>query len=308
MVDSQTYWRERELEHIRKQIRDEEILMKQIRERYLIALDEIQKQIEAFYARYAQAEGITMEEARKRVRKLEIEEYERKAKRYVKEHNFSERANAEMRIYNLTMRVNRLELLKLNIELELLALVSEEERFFYEQMTQAARKEYERQSGILGQTINHNEQNIAAIVNSSFLNATWSDRLWTDQVALRAELNKLLHRGIVRGLNPRELARDLRKVFNTSIYNSERLLRTEMARVQQDVFQDSMKRAKFDAYEYIAEPDACDICKKLDGKIFRLEEAQVGVNAYPMHPNCKCSQAAAMDRNAWEADLRARGL
>src|SRR5690606_30345166 len=122
-------------------------------------------------------------------------------------------------------------------------------------------------AGILGETINFNEKKVQSIVNSSFLTASWSERIWNNQDALRSELDRLLHQGIIQGLNPRELARELRKNFNTSVYNSERLLITEMARVQADVFEDSMKQAEIEEYEYIAEPTACDICAKLDGKV-----------------------------------------
>lgn len=307
MVSSQKYWRDRELDHIRQQIRDDEVLARRLRQKYMDAMNEIQKEIEAFYGRYASREGISMEEARKRIGKLDMEQYERKAKRYVRERNFTDRANEEMRLYNASMRINRLQLLRLNIELELMALISDEERFMLNELTKQAREEYERQSGILGQTINANEKNIQSIVNASFLSATWSDRLWSDQTALRAELDKLLHRGIVQGLNPRELARELRKVFNTSVYNSERLLRTELARVQGDAFKDSMEQAGIEKYEYIAEPTACDVCKPLDGKIFRVEDMQPGVN-FLMHPNCRCSTAGYISREDWDADLRARGL
>src|SRR5690554_2785155 len=302
------YWRDRELEHIKKSIKNDAELARRLRQKYMEALEEIQQQIEAFYGRYADKEGISLDEARKRARRLEIEQYERKAKRYVKQRNLSKRANEEMRIYNLTMRVNRLELLKLNIELELLSLISDEEAFMLNELTQSARAEYERLSGILGESLHYNEKNIASIVNSSFLNATWSDRLWSDQVALRAELDKLLHRGIVQGLNPRELARDLREIFNTSVYNSERLLRTELARVQMDVQKDSFEQAGFEQYEYIAEPTACPICAELDGEIFDVKDMHPGKNASPMHPNCRCSTAAYMSRDEWDADLRARGL
>ncbi|HAM79592.1 minor capsid protein [Ornithinibacillus bavariensis] len=302
------YWRLRELEHIEKQIKNDAVLAQRIRQKYMQAMDEIQNQIEAFYGRYAEAEGISMQEARKRVSKLDMDKYSEKAKRYVKERNFTKRANEEMLLYNVTMKINRLQLLRLNIELELLAAGSDEERILLEQLNKQARNEFERQAGILGESINYNERHINSIVNASFLSATWSDRLWANQTALRAELDKLLHRGIVQGKNPRELARQLRKTFNTSISNSERLLRTEMARVQQDVFQDSMKQANIEQYEYIAEPSACSICAALDGKIFDLKDAEVGVNAFPMHPNCRCSQAGYVDREEWDADLRRRRL
>ncbi|HLT85867.1 MAG TPA: minor capsid protein [Georgenia sp.] len=302
------YWRDRELEHIERMIKDDAKLAKRIRQNQIRALEEIQQQIDAFYGRYASREGITMAEARKRATKLDMEKYAKKAKRYVKERNFTRRANEEMRIYNLTMKVNRLELLKLNIELELIAAISDEERTLFQALTENARAEYERQAGILGATIQANEKSIATIVNASFLTATWSDRLWDNQDALRSELDRLLNRGIVQGINPRQLARELRKKFNTSISNSERLLRTELARVQTDVQKDCLEQAGFDSYEYIAESDACPICSALDGKVFKLSKAQAGVNSVPMHPNCRCSTAAYMSREEWDADLRARGL
>ncbi len=302
------YWRDRELKHIEKMIKDDDILAKKITSNQLRAMDEIQEQIDAFYGRYADIEGISMSEAKKRVNKLDIEKYERKAKRYVKERKFTKIANEEMRLYNATMQINRLELLKANIHLELLAMTSEEQRILFEAMTKSARAEYTRQSGILGETIAFNQQSINAIVNSSFLTATWSERLWDNQDALRSELDRLLNRGIIQGRNPRELARELRKKFKTNVYNSERLLRTEMARVQQDVFQDSMKQSGYDQYIYIAESSACPICSALDNEVFDLKDAEVGINIYPMHPNCRCSTSAYMDREALERDLNERGL
>ncbi|MEN2467953.1 minor capsid protein [Ornithinibacillus sp. JPR2-1] len=303
-----SYWRDRELKHIQKSIKNDQMVIAQINEKYQDAIDLIEEQIEAFYSRYSGKEGISMEEARKRVSELDIKRYERKAKRYVRERNFTSRANEEMRIYNLTMQINRLELLKQNIRLELIALSSDEQRIFYENLTRIAREEYQRQSGILGKTLSSPAENVEAIVNTSFHNATWSDRIWSNQDVLRSELDKLLSRGIIQGLNPRQLARELRKVVGSSIYESERLLITESARVQADVFKDSMEQADFHAYEYIAEPTACPICSALDGEIFKLSEMEIGKNMYPMHPRCRCATAGAFDRDAFEKDLESRGL
>lgn len=312
------YWRDRELEHIRRSIMSDEQIMVRLRQKYFEAMREIEQQIEAFYGRYASREGLTMEEARKRVTKLDIEEYARKAKRYVEfAHSddpmirmlaFTDRANAEMRLYNVTMKINRLELLKAHIRLELIALSSYEERLMEEVLMSSAMEEYRRQSGILGYTVTANEKYVSSIVNASFLTATWSDRLWDNHDALRHELDRLLNRGIIQGKNPRELARDLREKFDTSVYNSERLLRTELARVQQEVQKDSYEKAGFEQYEFIAEPDACPVCRNLDGKIFNVSEMEIGENAVPIHPNCRCSTAAYMDREEWDKELRSRGL
>ncbi|WP_339236884.1 minor capsid protein [Oceanobacillus sp. FSL W7-1281] len=296
-----SYWRRREERHIRNQIKNDAEIAKRIRANQDAALEEIELLIQAFYARYAGKEGISMSDARKRVRKADVERYAEKAKRYVKERNFTVTANEEMRLYNATMRINRLEMLKHDIRLEIIAMASDEERILDESLTEGARAEYERQSGILGETVTANAKKIDTIVNSSFQNATWSERLWSNQDALRLEVERQLNRGIVQGLNPRELARELRKSIDSSISNSERLMRTEVARVQSDVFKDSLDQANFEQYEFISEPDACPICKALDGEIFKKSAMEIGTNMYPMHPNCRCSTAAYMDREAfWE--------
>ena len=157
------YWHDRELKNIEANIRKDRRTVKELRKQYKRALDDIEDDIERFYGRYATREGISLEEAQKRVTKADISKYEAKAKKYVKERNFSPKANREMRIYNVKMQMSRLELLKKEIELELLALVSEEERIHYERYFQAAIDEYKYQSGILGETLNQNEKTIEKI-------------------------------------------------------------------------------------------------------------------------------------------------
>lgn len=315
-----SYWRRREQEHIKRMIKNDKEIARRIRQKHIEAMNEIQDQIDAFYGRFADSEGLTMAEARKRARKLDIKRYAKKAERYVKQAHssfpfiramaFTDKANTEMRIYNLVMRVSRLELLKLNIELELAILLDDEEKILSKYLSKSARAEYERQAGILGETLNFNEKHIRTIVNSSFLSATWSERLWSNQDALRSELDRLLTRGIVQGVNPRVLARDLRKTFETSVFNSERLLITELGRVQTQVQEDSFNQAGYDEYEYVAQLDdrTSEVCRDLDGKRFKVKDMMPGENAPPMHPYCRSSVSAYMSRAKWDADLKSRGL
>lgn len=309
------YWRNRELAHMAKAKKSDAEIAKAIKSLHEQTMKEIEKEINAFYGKYATKEGITMSEARKRVSKLDIDEYAKKAKRYVEgAHSgnefiaaqpFTDVANAEMAIYNLTIKVNRLELLKANIALDLAAMTSDTEHFLLEKFTEAAREEFARQSGILGMTVvDAKTMQIMAegVVNASFHNATWSERLWANQQALKAELNTLLNRGIMQGKNPRVLARELRKAIQSSVFDSERLMITEMARIQTDVFINSMHEAGIDRCVYIAEPGACEVCAPLNGKVMK-----VGQTGIPKHPRCRCSQAAYFDRDEWEKRMKARG-
>lgn len=77
-------------------------------------------------------------------------------------------------------------------------------------------------------------------------------------------------------------------------------MQTELARVQTEAQKRSFERNGYDRYEFIALETACKICKAIDGKHFRTEDMMPGENAPPMHPNCRCSTAAYMDRAEFE--------
>lgn len=299
-MDSQTYWKNRETEQRKHNIRDEAEYQKQIRAIYQNMIDEIEKEINGFYGKYAKKEGITMADARKRAAKADIEALGRKAAKYVKEKDFSEQANEEMRLYNMTMKVNRLEFLKAQIGLEMVAGFDELQKYYNEILTERTISEFERQAGILGKTVQNNAKAANAIVNASFHNATFSDRIWMYQGMLKSELDKLLQTGLIQGQNPRVLARHLKERFGVSQYNAERLMRTEMARVQSEASKRSMEENGFEEYEFMAEGTACPICRALDGKHFRVKDMLPGTNAAPMHPNCRCDVTPYIDRKEFE--------
>lgn len=301
-MNSQEYWKKREDEALKHYITDEAEYDKEINRIYSDMLDACNKEINAFYGRYAKGEGITLAEAKKRVSELDIKEYERKAKRYVKDKEFSRQANEEMRLYNATMRINRLEMLKANIGLEMIKGHDELEKFMGGILKGRTEEELARQAGILGRTIKDNAKAAHAIVNGSFKNATFSDRIWLYQDIMKSDLNKLLQQGLISGKNSRVLARELEQKFGTSKYNAERLMRTELARVQTEAQKQSFERNGFDEYIFLANSGCCDICKEKDGKPFKVKDMMPGENAAPMHPFCRCSTAAYSDRedyNAW---------
>ena len=301
-MSSRTYWKNREEEQRKKNIKDESKYAKEIERIYTSMMDEIQKEINGFYVRYAKKEGITIAEAKKRASKLDMEEYSRKAAKYVKEKNFSDAANEEMRLYNMTMKVNRLEVLKARIGLELVGGFDELQKFFDKKLTDRTLEEFERQAGILGKSVLQNEKKAHAIVNASFHNAKFSDRIWMYQDMMKAELSNLLQQGLIRGKHPRDLARHLKKLFGVSQYNAERLMITELARVQSEAQKQSFERNGFEYYEYIAcgKGDVCNVCKALDGRHFKVKNMMIGENAPPMHPMCHCSIAAWEDNEEYE--------
>ncbi|MDT2663034.1 minor capsid protein [Enterococcus hulanensis] len=307
-MKSPDYWRKREEQHIAQMIKDEKQMKKDIAERFQVAIDNINKEIDANWQRFAGKEGVSLSEAKKVSMEMDVKAFARKAKRYVEDKDFSKTANEELRLYNVTMRVNRLELLKSQIGLELIALSDDLDKYTADLLTNEGIAEAKRQAGILGGTIFDGYKDfVEAVVNGSFHSATFSERIWGNMEAFKAELDKLLVQTVTQGKNPRDMARKLRNLFDSSKYEAERLMRTESAKVQTEIQNQSYKKYGIDEYEYIAEPTACPVCLPLNGKIFKVEDLSPGQNASPMHANCRCSTAPYVDRAEVEKSFKERG-
>lgn len=302
MSKSSNYWRKREREWKKADLKDEAEYIQEIQDIYSTMLTQINKEIESFFVRYSNKEGMSMAEAKRKASDIDIKEYEKKAKKYVKEKDFSKEANEQMRLYNLAMKVNRLELLKANIGLELTAGSDELVSFTKEKLEGAALEQIQRNAGILGDTIIDNAKTAKTIANSSFKNATFSERIWSQQDLLKNDLYGILSTALIQGRNPREFIPKVRKSFDVTRYQAERLLRTELTRVRIQAQAESYEANGIDEYEYVAcgLKDVCPICKVLDKQIFKLKDMEPGENAPPRHANCHCSTAPHSDRKVYE--------
>ena len=284
------YWREREEEQKKHNITDLDEYNRELDKIYSAMITDCQNQINDWYMRYATKEGISIADAKKRVSTADQKYYAEKAKEYVANKDFSDKANSEMRLYNLTMKVNRMELLKANLGLAMTGGYSDIEKLTGEFLDKKTLEELKRQAVILGKGVDGVEKHADDIVNASFKNATFSDRLWTDMDSLRQSINVQVQRSLIRGLNPVEIARgfmpELRSDVKKARFATERLARTEMSRVLTDAQMDSFKANGYDEYMIICERTACALCRPFDGQHFPLDEMEVGYNASPFHPNC----------------------
>lgn len=306
LLKNREYWREREAQQRATYIRTEEEELKEINRIYDEMYAWAVKEIDAFYGKYATAEGIDITEAKKRVSQLDIEAYEALAKQYVKDRNFSDQANAEMRLYNATMKINRMELLKAQIGLHLVDGFDEIDKHYEKLATDRAVQELQRMSGILGNTLTDTQTAKTAkqIVNADFYNATFSERIWSAQDYLKDALATELQKGFISGIGSRKMATNLRKQFDVSKSDALRLARTELRRVQTDVAKDNYERNGIKQYEFLAiNPNACPICKALDGNVYKVTEMEAGLNAPPIHPNCHCTTAPYVNEDEYEAWL-----
>ena len=289
-------------------LKNENEIVKEMQNRYRIAAREVEKEINTLLDNYAGRNGLSLADVKGEVSATDIRDYEDKAKKYVKEKNFSPKANREMARYNLKMKISRLELLKSHIDLELIALADEMEREILEYLIEVGTGEAKRQAGILAESVSIGTAAVEQIAKRKFHDSDFSNRIWRNKALLHRELKDRLIEQITKGQNPRKAARIMRETIEQSVYNTERIMRTESSRVQTEVQMESFKKAGFEEYEFITTEGACEICEPLDGKIFKVKDYQPGNNASPMHPHCRCSTAAYMDREEWDKKLKEKGL
>ena len=290
------YFQKRELEWQKQQIKDDKRRMAEIKAMMVELQDAIQEEIERNWYVFSSGQGISMEEVYKRSNELDVVRFAKKAKKYVKNRDFSPQANKELKLYNLTMRVNRLELLKANIGLELIRTFDEIDKYVSNELTTVAKEEMKRQAGILYIDVSKNEYTsmLKQIANGSFQGVEFSNLIWSYQNELKADLSKLLQRSIVLGRNPKMLAPELKKYLTeegklNAKFNTQRLMVSETTNVQIAIQKQSYLDAGIEKYGYNAEPNACSVCAKLKDKTFLVSEMMPGKNAPSMHPFCRCS-------------------
>lgn len=293
-VRQNSYWRNRvELEQ-RAAIKRDEDYATELKKMHDYYFNEIDKEIRTFINRYAEKNGnIPYSEVVARLDAMDVAAFAEKAKRYVEEKDFGAIANRELAIYNLKMRVSRLEALQQELDLQMIALANEEEKktgqFLKEEYLQGLKS----QAGILGVSEGATVSTaMKQAIDRNFNGATWSSRIWDRQNALRDIVKRATTDLLILGKNPTQIISKLRKEFGVSAHQAKRLAVTEGSRVAMAAQKDSLESQGYDEYEYIAEPSACKICAPLDGKIFKVENMESGRNCAPMHPFCRCSVAA----------------
>ena len=253
------------------------------------AYREVQKKVDGFINKYADAAGVSIEEARKIAFNTDISKLEGIAKKYVNNKDFSPEANEFMRTYNYVGNITRLELLRNDVGLTLMGLGSAEEDIIRDSLSKAAVQELETNMGIF-KDLKYSGKPVESIVNASFHGANWSRRIWNSMEGLRDELDKELRKALTFGTGyPVPAA--LKKRFGVSTHEAERLAYTELTRVRIDARLQRFADNGVGSYKYNAIVDSrtSDVCLALNGAVFKLEEGEAGVNLPPMHPYCRSS-------------------
>ncbi len=259
--------------------------------------DDMRRLLDSWYRRYASSEGITLDEAQKaledrRAYELTIEEYQRYAQWYD-----DPVAARLLERYHVGSQISRLQYLQLQL--------NELETALYGRMEGLTRREcisnYEdayyrniyaqhQEQGLATPFARINPEAVTQALETPIRAHTISERIWGDhRVELAQNLNRIIGSGMALGTTKEDMTRQLMAQMEMSEGRARTLIRTEVARMRGQATIAAMRANGTPQYKFVAILDALTsvICRQYDGYIGDVDNAKIGVNYPPMHPNCR---------------------
>lgn len=263
---------------------------------------ELQKTVESFYWRYAEENGLTYAAAQKRLDKAEIGELK----------DFIDLAmqnigkyNQEVNNMSIKARITRYQALEAQVD----ALLRELYAVDYEAMAEQAMQEVygdayyrtwyniDQYHGFHSAFAQVDPLTVNTLLEYPFNGANFSSRLWKQKDHLQTVLMESMTTMMVQGVPPQNLAADFAKKMQSKKFEAYRLLQTESSYLMSEASHAAYKEDGGEKYQILATLDSktCGICGELDGKIYAVSEAVVGVNMPPFHCFCRCTDTPYYD-------------
>lgn len=268
-------------------VKDTELATALLKE-YKAASDDIARKIDDFYEKYADNNTISYDEARKRVRAVDLDDYVKRANAYRMSNKDNPELLKRLNAQYMTSKISRLELLKLEIDFRILQASNDQSETFTAYLAKESAYIYSALS--VGNAIKTlNEREIETILQMEWSGASYSQRIWRDNDVLANKLKDELVKAAINGTNPRVTAKKLRDTFGGTKPNTERLVRTESTYVANASTAKRYDNMGVKEYEFMAVLDrrTSSICREMNGQTFPLSEFMPGTNAPAMHPNCR---------------------
>lgn len=299
-MKSQAYWRKRAEQIAARQFRAAEEYLEELAREYRRATASLEKDLLVFYERFADNNGIvSLAEAKKILDAGELEEF----RMTLEEFTAKAKNNADSRwtkilnnVYFKT-RVTRFEALQIQIQHQVEMLADSRYKRLRDLLADIYTDTYhrtifevQRGVGIGADFARIDPKGLELVLKTEFAGSNWSKRIWGDRDKLTRELRTLLAQGFIRGDSVERLIKALTERFDVSYSNAARLVRTETCFfVEQATLAGYKASGLVQEYEILATLDhrTSDICRQMDGKRFRLSEAEPGVTMPPFHANCR---------------------
>lgn len=299
------YWAQR-MKNMEAALQDQSYrYVENLERQFAAAQAEIERQMAAWYQRFAVNNEITLADAKKLLTAGELKEFRWTVEEYIAHGQQNALDGAWMKqLENASARVHisRLEAIKLQLQQQAEVLYANQ----LDDVDAAARRMYagsyygtafELQRGIgVGWTMHTiGEDAIAKALSRPWTadGQTFRDRCWANKQSLVNTVNTQLTQMIIRGEAPDRAIAAISRQFNVSKAKAGRLVMTESAYFASAAQKDCYAALDVEQYRIVASFDhnTCELCGALDGKVFKMSEYQVGLTAPPFHPWCRCCTA-----------------
>lgn len=296
------YWEKRSLQLEEALHNKAEQYVHDLEEQYTLAARATQKEVLVLYNRLAANNGVSMSEAKKMLTTNELKEFRWTVDEYIKygkENALSGEWMKELENASLRYRISRLEAMKVQMQHHAEVVMAKEVDGMTRMLSDMYTEGYYKTGHMVqsGLGIGHSFAELDTNKVDKVLSRPWapdgknfSERIWGQH---RPQLVNDLHTGltqmIARGESPDKLIEMISKKYNVSKKKAGNLVMTEAAYFSSKADQDSFKEMEVEEQRFVATLDShtSDLCRDMDGKVFRTEDVIIGENAPPLHCRCR---------------------
>ena len=288
---NEAYWKLRTDEIDKTVAKLQKEVYKEMAQAYVETFREIAKETNNFLMKYATDNKLDLATVNQLITPVELSEYTEKMEqlRAMYRDTKSEYILREIKELEARMTITRFQALQDSINIELCKVTHEFQMTLEDTMIGLFTEQYKEASemlGIMNPTIP--TEAIKKIIEYPYHGKMFADSVWDNKKNLLINhINKNLTIGIIRGDSVQKMSKQLMKDLGVLYWQAERLIRTEtnyaMNQAHLQGYKDSEVVEEYEILAYI-DKRTSKICKRMDGKTFKLSEAQVGVNYPPFHP------------------------
>jgi SPP1 gp7 family putative phage head morphogenesis protein len=261
----------------------------------------IDKEIRAWYQRFADNNEISVVDAKKLLKKNELEELQWDVSEYIKrgrENAVSQEWLKELENASAKFHISRLEALKLRAQNAAEQAFAAEQNKLTECLTDTWKQDYyhtayEMQKGFrVGFDVAQvDNRRVTKLLDKPWTadQLTFSDRIWKSKAQLLDSVSTELTQMCILGKAPDEAINNIAKRMNVAKSQAGRLVMTENAYFGSAAQKQCYKDLDVEQYQIIATLDSrtSDICRHFDGKVFDMKDYEPGVTAPPFHVYCR---------------------
>lgn len=315
------YWKQRFTQLEAAQNRKGATAYLEMEKQYKAAQNELEAQIARWYQRFADSNGISLAQAKQWLKGQDLAEFKWDVKEYIKygkENAINGAWMQELENASSKFHISRLEALQIQTQNSLETMFAQQLGTMKKALSDVYASGYYHtayavQQGFgLGWDIAGLDQaRIEKVLSKPWAvdGYNFSTRIWNSKTKLIGEVHNELSKNLLTGADPQKAIDSLAKKMGTSKSNAGRLVMTEQAYFSSAAQKDCFNDLDVEEYEIVATLDShtSDICRSLDGKVFKMSDYKPGVTAPPFHVYCRSTTAPHFKDNFDAGERAARG-